>query len=142
MLQLTNKFSYLLLLLLLLFVQLYLNSLVSEAQPGDSLLFFFSGHGGQVPSDEEEADGMDECIFSTEMGQLTDDDLRAILENLPEGVKFTMISGECCAQVQVPTTIETTKGGNCGSLHGCQTALNLPACFNSCRQVLFIAFRY
>jgi hypothetical protein len=81
----------------LLFVQAYLTNLVTEAQPGDSLLFFFSGHGGQVPSDKEEVDGQDECIFSTELAELTDDDLRAILENLPEGVKFTMISGELSA---------------------------------------------
>jgi uncharacterized caspase-like protein len=91
-------------LLLLLFLQAYLNSLVSEAQPGDSLLFFFSGHGGQVPSDEEESDGKDECIFSTELAEITDDDFRAILENLPEGVKFTMISGESYARVYVPNT--------------------------------------
>jgi hypothetical protein len=78
-----------------LFVQFHLNNLVSEAQAGDSLLFFFSGHGCQVPSDEEEVDGHDECICSSELTEITDDDLRAILINLPEGVKFTMIAGEC-----------------------------------------------
>jgi hypothetical protein len=78
-------------------LQVHLNTLVTEAQPGDSLLFFFSGHGGQVLSDHEEADGKDECIFSTEFAAITDDDLRAVLKNLPEGAKFTMISGECCS---------------------------------------------
>ena len=58
-------------------------------------MFYFSGHGTQVPSDDdEEPDGADEAICASDDTEITDDDLRAILSQLPEGVKFTMISGE------------------------------------------------
>jgi hypothetical protein len=69
--------------------------MVKEAQAGDSLVFFFAGHGGRIEDDGEEEDGYDETICPGDGTHMTDDDLRNILINLPEGVKFTMISGEC-----------------------------------------------
>ena len=75
-------------------MQAYLTDLVQGAQPGDSLLFFFAGHGCQIEDDGEEHDGHDEAICGADATHITDDDLRDILINLPEGVKFTMISGE------------------------------------------------
>jgi len=53
------------------------------AGPNDTLVFFFSGHGNQVPDqDGDEADGTDETIVLTD-GSLTDDDLRNILQPGP-----------------------------------------------------------
>jgi hypothetical protein len=72
--------------------------MVQEAQAGDSLVFFFAGHGTQVPDDGEEADQYDEAICPADNSLITDDDLRNILINLPEGAKFTMISGACFAK--------------------------------------------
>ena len=43
--------------------------------------------------DDDETDRLDEAIVPTDMNVITDDDLRAILANLSDGVKFTMISG-------------------------------------------------
>jgi len=78
-------------------IEATLQQLVADSQPGDHLLFFFSGHGTQVPSDDmEEPDGVDEAICPHDLTNLiTDDDLRAILADLPEGVNFTMISDSC-----------------------------------------------
>jgi len=77
-------------------IEAYLSQVVQGAQAGDSVVFYFSGHGTQVPSDDdEEPDGADEAICASDDTEITDDDLRAILSQLPEGVKFTMISDSC-----------------------------------------------
>lgn len=50
------------------------------AGPNDTVVFFFSGHGNQVPDrDGDEADGTDETIVLYD-GAVTDDDMRTILE--------------------------------------------------------------
>jgi hypothetical protein len=49
----------------------------------------------QIPSDRpEEDDRYDECICPIDMNVITDDDLRAILKDLDDGVHFTMVAGE------------------------------------------------
>ncbi|KAI8464022.1 MAG: metacaspase type II [Monoraphidium minutum] len=73
-----------------------LSELVAASQPGDSLVFHYSGHGTQIPSTSpEEADRKDECLCPADMNVITDDDLRRILKDLAEGVTFTMIA-DCC----------------------------------------------
>lgn len=50
------------------------------AGPTDTLVFFFSGHGGQVADqDGDEADGQDETIVLAD-GAVTDDELRSLLQ--------------------------------------------------------------
>eukprot|EP00192_Tetraselmis_astigmatica_P013015 CAMPEP_0117667162 /NCGR_PEP_ID=MMETSP0804-20121206/10800_1 /TAXON_ID=1074897 /ORGANISM="Tetraselmis astigmatica, Strain CCMP880" /LENGTH=385 /DNA_ID=CAMNT_0005474831 /DNA_START=6 /DNA_END=1160 /DNA_ORIENTATION=- len=69
---------------------------VNVSEPGDVLVFHFSGHGSQVPSRTgQEHDGKDECICPTDMNVILDDDLRRILTPLKDGVNFTMIA-DCC----------------------------------------------
>lgn len=49
----------------------------------------------QVPCGTgDESDAKDEAMCPTDMNCITDDDLRNILMNLPDGVKFTMVAGE------------------------------------------------
>ncbi|EQC28810.1 hypothetical protein SDRG_13491 [Saprolegnia diclina VS20] len=74
--------------------------LVQGAKAGDSLVFFFSGHGSRVKDMEgDEADGMDETICPvdyTTAGMITDDEMHAILcAPLSAGVKLTAIF-DCC----------------------------------------------
>lgn len=53
------------------------------ARPEDTLVFFFSGHGNQVPDrDRDEADGTDETILLAD-GTLSDDELASLLSNGP-----------------------------------------------------------
>ena len=66
------------------------DDLIADAEPGDTLIVTFSGHGGQEferfePFDEE--DGKDETLMfhefdpeQADIGRLTDDELRAMLQ--------------------------------------------------------------
>lgn len=67
-----------------------LDSLVTRAKPGDAVVFYYSGHGGQVPdlNDDDEDDALDEALITTDFNPaddstwLLDDHLRAALSNL------------------------------------------------------------
>lgn len=74
--------------------------LVGGSQPGDTLLFYYSGHGAQVKDTSgEEADGMDEIIIPLDVdsaGCITDDWLYARLAAaVPEGVTLFGFA-DCC----------------------------------------------
>ena len=57
-----------------------IRSFSAASAPGDTLLFYYSGHGGQLPDyNGDEKDGLDECIYSTLLEPVTDDELRSIL---------------------------------------------------------------
>jgi len=74
-----------------------MRKLISKSKAGDVLVFTFSGHGTTMPEpilDRDEADGKDEAICLYD-GNLRDDDIRAILSDIPAGVKFTFISDSC-----------------------------------------------
>lgn len=74
--------------------------LMEGCQSGDSLVFFYSGHGSQVPDfDGEEADGFDESLcpvdYHTE-GKILDDEINAtIVRPLPYGAKLHAIIDTC-----------------------------------------------
>ncbi|KAI9172951.1 hypothetical protein H9P43_007082 [Blastocladiella emersonii ATCC 22665] len=68
-----------------------LRSMVDNAQPGDNLLFSFSGMGGQSPdATGAEADGQNEFLTVSD-GAITDDEIRAILADLTADVNCTMV---------------------------------------------------
>mmetsp|Transcript_18680 Transcript_18680/g.60391 ORF Transcript_18680/g.60391 Transcript_18680/m.60391 type:complete len:351 (-) Transcript_18680:118-1170(-) len=74
--------------------------LLDGAEPGDSLWFSYSGHGGSVADDDgDEADGADETLVPVdyqENGQIRDDDLFArLVANVPAGVKLTVLIDAC-----------------------------------------------
>lgn len=64
--------------------------------PGDSLMFTFSGHGSQVPNNnnDDETDGRDEtlCFYDR---MLIDDELYALLAQFRGGVKINLIFDSC-----------------------------------------------
>ncbi|KAJ4827450.1 hypothetical protein Tsubulata_032969 [Turnera subulata] len=74
--------------------------LVQGCQPGDSLLFHFSGHGSrQKDYNNDEVDGFDETLcpvdFETE-GMIIDDEInRTIVNPLPPGVTLHAIIDSC-----------------------------------------------
>eukprot|EP00927_Polykrikos_kofoidii_P084797 TRINITY_DN9037_c1_g2_i2.p1 TRINITY_DN9037_c1_g2~~TRINITY_DN9037_c1_g2_i2.p1 ORF type:complete len:1305 (-),score=185.27 TRINITY_DN9037_c1_g2_i2:67-3981(-) len=71
--------------------------------PGDTLFFSYSGHGTQVPdASREEADGLNEAICPVDCMDepwparlITDDDLHAFWQDLPDGVHLTCVF-DCC----------------------------------------------
>lgn len=74
--------------------------LVDEAVPGDSLLFFYSGHGSQQPNfNDREKDGFDETLVPVDVetcGMLVDDEINEILvQPLPAGVRLTCFLDSC-----------------------------------------------
>jgi hypothetical protein len=76
-----------------------LNELVGAGQPGDSLVFTFSGHGSWIPDpDGEEADQRDEMLCPYDISDnkyLLDDDLAAAFGKKADGVRLFFISDSC-----------------------------------------------
>lgn len=74
----------------------WLNWLVDGAQAGDSLWFSFSGHGIQLPdNDDDEFDGFDEALLSSDMEPVIDDEIFSILKKLPPGARLTGLIDAC-----------------------------------------------
>ncbi|XP_022744394.1 metacaspase-1-like [Durio zibethinus] len=77
-----------------------LNWLVKGCRSGDSLVFFYSGHGLRQPNfNNDERDGFDETICPVDFlkeGMILDDDIYAtIVKPLPEGVTLHAIIDAC-----------------------------------------------
>jgi hypothetical protein len=79
--------------------------LLDGAQPGDQLLFHYSGHGAQVPTLNQnlELDGLDEIICPYDFsGQgenaLRDKEFAQLFAGIPKGVHFVWISDSCHAE--------------------------------------------
>lgn len=73
--------------------------LVVDAEPGDVVLFHYSGHGSNVPDDNgDEADERDEILCPTDLDwkkPLRDDWLRRTFDKTKKGVSLTVIM-DCC----------------------------------------------
>lgn len=72
-----------------------LRKMINKAKKGDSLVFTYSGHGTSVVDRSgDEADGRDEalCLYDK---LLIDDEVRSLMNSIPKGVKFTVISDSC-----------------------------------------------
>lgn len=85
-----------------------LAKLIENTQPGDCLVFHYSGHGTQVPAESGEVDdtGSDEAIVPTDMNLLTDDDFRDLVNKIPVGVTFTFLSDSCHSGGLIDSTKE------------------------------------
>ncbi|PRQ57128.1 putative Caspase-like domain-containing protein [Rosa chinensis] len=81
-------------------IRMALDWLVQGCQPGDSLVFHYSGHGSrQLDYDGDEVDGYDETLcpldFETQ-GMIDDDEINAaIVRPIPHGVKLHAIIDSC-----------------------------------------------
>ena len=74
--------------------------LMTGLNPGDSLVFHYSGHGGQQRDHTgHESDGMMETLLPLDFkqnGQITDDELNhRLVKPLPQGVKLHAIIDSC-----------------------------------------------
>jgi hypothetical protein len=74
-----------------------LRSLVVNAKAGDILFFYFSGHGSYTfDANNDETDGRDEMIISSDLQGLLDDELKSILQNnLPREVTIFGLFDSC-----------------------------------------------
>lgn len=76
--------------------------LLTGVQPGDRLLFHYSGHGAQMPTRNPmgEVDGLDEVICPVDFDwsdehAIRDKDFNQLFSNLPRGIEFVWISDSC-----------------------------------------------
>ncbi|TYH97158.1 hypothetical protein ES332_A12G224700v1 [Gossypium tomentosum] len=81
-------------------IRMALRWLVQGCQPGDSLVFHYSGHGSQQKDDNgDEVDGYDETLCPLDFesqGMIVDDEINAtIVRPLPWGVKLHAIIDAC-----------------------------------------------
>ncbi|KAJ6683614.1 hypothetical protein OIU85_007315 [Salix viminalis] len=81
-------------------IQNYFKWLVEDCMAGDSLVFYFSGHGvRQFDFDSDESDGFDESICPAdfvEAGTISDDEIKAaIVRPLKKGVTLNAIVDAC-----------------------------------------------
>ncbi|KAH7515046.1 hypothetical protein FEM48_Zijuj11G0154500 [Ziziphus jujuba var. spinosa] len=74
-----------------------LTRLVQSAEPGDILFIHYSGHGSRFPLEigEDDETGYDECLVPCDMNFIFDDDLRDIVDQVPEGCSITIVSDSC-----------------------------------------------
>ncbi|XP_062201217.1 metacaspase-1-like [Phragmites australis] len=81
-------------------IRMAMHWLVQGCQPGDSLVFHYSGHGAQQRNySGDEADGLDETLcpldFETQ-GMIVDDEINtALVRQLPHGVKLHALIDAC-----------------------------------------------
>lgn len=78
----------------------YLNWLIKGSVSGDSLVFYYSGHGTRVANigSDLEIDGLDEAICPHDYatgGVLRDDDFKTLFDTLKPGVNLEVIF-DCC----------------------------------------------
>ncbi|KAK2982329.1 hypothetical protein RJ640_009026 [Escallonia rubra] len=81
-------------------MQRAMNWLVQGCQSGDSLVFYYTGHGLRVPDfDGDERDGYDEALCPVDYmtaGKILDDEINArIVRPLPHGAKLHAIIETC-----------------------------------------------
>lgn len=77
-----------------------LTNLVTTSKKGDSIVFYYSGHGTRVANigTDFEVDGLDDAICPHDYasaGVIRDDEFAAILKKLPAGVNMDVIF-DCC----------------------------------------------
>ncbi|KAL0736839.1 hypothetical protein Bca4012_013049 [Brassica carinata] len=78
-------------------IRLALSELVGSASSGDVLFVHYSGHGVRLPpeTDEDDNTGFDECIVPCDMNNITDDEIREIVDKVPEDCSITIVSDSC-----------------------------------------------
>ncbi|PSS19404.1 Metacaspase-9 subunit p10 like [Actinidia chinensis var. chinensis] len=74
-----------------------LGQMVDKAEASDVLFFHFSGHGTQIPSfvPGHHFRRQDEAIVPCDFNLITDVDMRQLVNRVPKGASFTILSDSC-----------------------------------------------
>ncbi|KAF8816852.1 hypothetical protein BYT27DRAFT_6378931 [Phlegmacium glaucopus] len=74
-----------------------MKDLVADARQGDQFFLHYAGHGTQLPDDnDDEEDGLDECIITSDNKTIRDDELKRLLvAPLPVGSSFVAVLDSC-----------------------------------------------
>jgi hypothetical protein len=78
----------------------YLNNMIKGAKAGDTLVFYYSGHGTQIPSaqgsDQDFIVSLDAVTNGFDQSKLiSSDELHNALIAVPQGVKLLMVADSC-----------------------------------------------
>ena len=90
----------------------YLKALVANSVKGDSIVFYYSGHGTRVANigRDFEIDGLDEAICPHDYataGVIRDDDFKNIFSTLKTGVNLEVIF-DCCHSGTITRSLDLT----------------------------------
>ncbi|PPD75005.1 hypothetical protein GOBAR_DD28070 [Gossypium barbadense] len=107
-----------------------LKKMVVAAKEGDVLLFHFSGHGIVHRIDPHQPPNEGEAIVPCDLNPIFDVDLGQLIQQLPSGSSFTMISDSCHSGVLLrgiaPPVDYKTRSISIETLYQClQTAANV-----------------
>ena len=101
--------------------------LLNDARDDETLFFYFSGHGAQVPAygRDAEVDHIDECLvpydFNWEQGNaIFDDEFAALYSQLPYGATFVAML-DCCHAGGMQRGVGGLKSGGSG-----MRSINMP----------------
>jgi len=74
-----------------------LTNMIVNAEPGDFLFFYYSGHGSNTyDSNGDETDGMDEMLISSDFQGIIDDEIKSIIsQNLKKDVTIFGLFDSC-----------------------------------------------
>lgn len=72
-----------------------LADMVARAAPGDVLFFHYSGHGTLVPPRHGDGGAEEEAIVPSDFNLITDVDFRQLVDRVPPGASFTIVSDSC-----------------------------------------------
>jgi hypothetical protein len=88
--------------------------LTKDAKPGETLVFWYSGHGSyQIDPHGDEEDGRDECLVPHDYdtaGMITDDDLQEAIQWIPEGKVNLEIFLDSCFSGTATRSVTPLKG--------------------------------
>ena len=85
-------------------------ALIKKSVPGDEIVVTYSGHGSKVTdTNGDEDDRIDETWYLYD-GNFIDDQLKAILDNVKEGVKLTIVSDSCHSGTVTRALLSTLEG--------------------------------
>jgi hypothetical protein len=91
---------------------------VAQMKSGDLFLFQYSGHGTQFPDDTgDEPDGKDEALCPVDMmteGFVRDDDIRTILNRVPQGA-LAVAFVDCCHSGSIVRMVRELGAEDAGS---------------------------
>ncbi len=72
-----------------------LKKMIASAKPGDTILFYYSGHGTQIGEDEFVVPLDAVTGGFNKQNLISSDDLHKALINVPQGVKLLMVADSC-----------------------------------------------
>ncbi|CAL5199296.1 unnamed protein product [Lathyrus oleraceus] len=93
-----------------------LSRMVAQSNAGDTILFYFIGHGNRFVASYANNTGHDECMLCGDGSSIYDFQLKEIAEYVPPGVNFTVVA-DCCHSSGLIEGLNEVIGNNTRAPH-------------------------